>query len=143
MKIIFYGEPTPKQSARFRTFKKAGKTIVQSYHTKAIKDKYNSLKNQAISQVPKEHKLFDGPIGVKVLFVFPPLKSWKKSIKESLALGAKIYKHTKPDLHDNLMKLPIDSLEGIVFTNDSRVAKVESEKIYGNEPRTEIEFYQL
>ena len=143
MKLVFPGEPTPKQSARFRGFMKGKKIAVQSYQTTEVKNKQKTAKLEAISQLPKDHVPYDCPIGVKVLFVFPPLKSWKKQMKDDFKAGYKIYKDTKPDLHDNLMKMVFDAMEKVVFTNDSRVAKVESEKIYGTEPRTEITFYEL
>jgi Holliday junction resolvase RusA-like endonuclease len=143
MKLVFFGTPTPKQSARFRGFMKGKKIAVQSYQTTEVKNKQKAKKVEAMSQIPDDHELYDVAIGVKVLFVFPPLKSWKKDMKDFYAKGGKIYKDTKPDLHDNLMKMVFDAMEKVVFTNDSRVAKVESEKIYGPEPRTEIQFYEL
>ena len=143
MKLVFFGEPTSKQSARFRAFKKGKKTIVSSYQTKAVKDKEKAIKVEAISQIDKNHKLYDSAIGVKVLFVFPPLTSFSKKTMQAIEEGAIVYKETKPDLTDNLMKGLMDALEKVVFTNDSRIAKVESEKIYGTEPRTEVQFYQL
>jgi Holliday junction resolvase RusA-like endonuclease len=85
----------------------------------------------------------DEAIGVKVLFVFPPLKSWSKKKRLELESGAIIYKITKPDLTDNLMKGLFDAMNGISFTDDSRVCKVESEKIYGLIPRTEVELYTI
>lgn len=143
MKLVFFGEPTSKQSARFRGFMKGKKVIVQSYQKKEIKDMEKATKYKALSQLPADHELYDSAIGVKVLFVFTPLKSWTKAKEQQLKDGLKIYKDTKPDLTDNLMKGVFDALEKVVFTNDSRVAKVESEKIYGFEPRTEITFYEL
>ena len=143
MKLVFFGEPTPKQSARFRAFKKGDNTIVSSYQTKSVKDREKSIMLDAKSQISNSHVLYNKAIGVKVLFVFKPLKSWSKKKIKLLESGYTIYKETKPDLPDNLMKGVFDALEGVVFTNDSRVAKVESKKIYGFQPRTEVEFYEL
>lgn len=143
MKLVFHGTPTPKQSARFRGFMKGKKIAVQSYQTNETRKKQKAKELEAMSQIPDDHELYDSAIGVKVLFVFPPLKSWNKSKRLEFESGKKIYKDTKPDLHDNLMKMVFDAMEKVVFTNDSRVAKVESEKIYGQEPRTEVTFYEL
>lgn len=46
--------------------------------------------------------------------------------------------HTKkPDL-DNLVKNPMDCMNGIVYEDDRLVTKIFAEKCYGLEPRTEI-----
>lgn len=144
MKFTILGVPQPKQSARFRIAKgKAGKNFVASYQTKEVKETERNIKYDIRSQLPFDFVPLDCPIGVKVLFVFPPLKSWSKKQKEALRQGQRIYKGTKPDLTDNLMKGLFDALNGLVFIDDARVVKVESEKIYGEQPRIELELYPL
>ena len=44
---------------------------------------------------------------------------------------------TRPDL-DNLTKLVLDSANGILWVDDGQVARLEVEKRYGPEARTEI-----
>jgi Holliday junction resolvase RusA-like endonuclease len=73
-----------------------------------------------------------------VLFVFPILSSMKKAVRQAIEEGEIVYKPTKPDLQDNLMKILADSMNGIVFVDDSRICKVASQKIYGLIPRTEV-----
>jgi hypothetical protein len=41
------------------------------------------------------------------------------------------------------MKGTMDALNGIVFTDDSIIAKVDSIKIYGTTPKIELEFNPL
>ena len=43
----------------------------------------------------------------------------------------------KPDI-DNVMKIVLDALNGVAYKDDSRVVRVEAQKIYGDIPRLEI-----
>lgn len=142
LKIL--GIPQSKQSARFRIVKgKNGNNFVSSYQKKSVKDTEKNIAFDVKSQLPKGYIPYNEAIGVKVLFVFPPLKSWSKKLMARLEAGEKIYKEAKPDLTDNLMKGLFDAMNGIAFTDDSRICKVESEKIFGFVPRTEVMIYQL
>lgn len=141
MKILIPGIPQPKQSARFRAVKgRNGQTFVQSYQTKAVKDMEANIGYEIRSQLPPDWIPYDGPISVRVIFVFPPLKSFSKGKLERLKGGELMYKSTKPDLTDNLMKGLFDAMNGIVFRDDAQVCEVYSRKIYGMRPYTEIEF---
>ena len=144
LKIL--GTPQSKQSARFRIAKKKGsdKNFVMSYQKKSVKDTEKSIAYSVKSQLPKGFVPFDEPISVEVLFVFPPLKSWSKKQLKELEDGAIIYKETKPDLPDNLMKGLFDAMNKIVYTDDAKVCVVkETKKIFGFVPRTEITFNTL
>lgn len=137
------GIPQAKQSARFRVVGNGKKRFVQSYQPKSVKDMERNIAFDVKSQLPVDFIPFDCPIGVEVLFVFPPLKSWRKSVRDDFLSGKVIYKHTRPDLTDNLMKGLFDAMDGIVFVDDSRICKVSSEKIFGEVPRTEVVIYEL
>lgn len=142
LKIL--GIPQSKQSARFRIVKgKSGNNFVSSYQKKSVKDNERNIAFDVKSQLPLDFVPFSNPVAVKVLFVFPPLSSWSKKKKQALEDGETIYKETKPDLTDNLMKGLFDAMNGIVFTDDSRICKVESQKIYGLVPRTEVTLIEL
>ena len=145
MKLQFtiLGTPQPKQSARFRVQKFGNKSFVKPYQKKEVVDNERNFAFDAKSQLPEDFKPFIGPISVKAIFIFPPLKSFTKSKLNILASGGVIFKDTKPDLQDNLMKGVIDSLEGIVFNNDSQIVEVKSRKIYGTVPRVELVFEEL
>ena len=144
MKLTILGTPLAKQSARFRIAKgSGGKQFVHSYQKKEVKDAERNTAFEVKSQLPLGFTPYQDAIAVKVTFVFPPLKGWSKKKMEELESGVVIYKSTKPDLHDNLQKGLFDAMEGIVFINDSQICKVESEKIYGTTPRTEIEIRKI
>lgn len=144
MKIIIPGTPQPKQSARFRNVKsKTGKKdFIMSYQSKSVTDNAQNIGKIALSQLPVGFKPYDCAIVAKVTFVFPVLKSWNKITKKAFEDGQVMYKTSKPDV-DNLLKSLFDGLNGIAFVDDSRVSRVLSEKIYGKEPRIEIEFLTL
>lgn len=141
LKIL--GIPQPKQSARFKIQKFGNKQFAKAYQPDKVIQNERNIAFDVKSQLPKGFVPFTTALKVKVLFVFPPLKSWTKKTQQEFESGEKIYKISRPDLTDNLMKGTMDAMTGIVYTDDAVVAKVESEKIYGTVPRIEIEFEEL
>jgi len=133
MNLKILGIPFPKQSFRFT------KTGIK-YQPAKVKKAEESIKMQIIQQLPKDFEPFDkGVIIERLLFVFPPLKGFSKKKMKELEEGKKIYKTTRPDLTDNLLKGLMDAMEGIVFVNDSQICEIKNiKKIYGLKPRTEI-----
>lgn len=73
---------------------------------------------------------------VNVVFYLPIPKSVNKKQRAEM-LDGKI-KHTKkPDI-DNLIKSVLDALNGIAYSDDSKIIKVAAEKQYSEKPRTEL-----
>jgi len=76
----------------------------------------------------------DGPVRMRISAYFIHPKSWP-------TWKVKAYKSlphtTKPD-GDNIEKAVKDGLDGIAFTNDSRVFKTFMEKAYDNTPRVDV-----
>jgi Holliday junction resolvase RusA-like endonuclease len=59
-------------------------------------------------------------------------------------MGGIIYKHTRPDLTDNLAKGLFDAMESVVFINDSLIVSLDDvKKYYGIQPRIEIELEEI
>jgi Holliday junction resolvase RusA-like endonuclease len=143
IKLKILGTPQPKQGDRQRIANGSRGQFIQHYKTSKVRNMENDIKVQALAQLPKDFAPFDEPIGIRAKFVFPPLKSFPKYKLERIEGGIRIYKDTKPDLTDNLMKGLCDALEGIVYVNDSRICSVETEKVYGRVPRTEVEVYSI
>ena len=89
------GVPKPKQSARFRAFKMGTKTVMQSYQTKEVKDQEANIGYSVMQQLPPGHIPWDGPIGVRVKFVFPITTSLSKKktqgIIHSLGLNSSAF----------------------------------------------------
>lgn len=142
LNLTILGTPTPKQSARFRIIKGKKGDFVSSYQKKSVKDAAKSIAYQIKEQLPSGFEIIDSPIAMDVLFVFPPLKSWSKKKVSELESGAIIYKDTKPDV-DNTTKNLLDPMEGLVFTNDSKICRIRIQKIFGFEPRTEVTLKEI
>lgn len=143
LKLKILGIPQPKQSVRSRgVLTPSGKVKVKHYQTDKIKQNERNIAFDVKSQLPKGFKPYAGKLAVKrLLYVFPPQKNWTKKKLKQLEEGAVFYRDVKPDLTDNLNKLLFDSLEGVIYTDDARVVKMDGlEKIYGLVPRIEIEF---
>lgn len=144
MKIIIPGIPQAKQSARFRIqkSKKTDKSFVMSYQKRKVVDNASNIGKVALSQLPSGFTPYDCAIAVTARFIFPPLSSWNKATKLLFESGEIIYKTSKPD-GDNLQKAIFDGLNGIVYVDDSRIAQIAVQKIYGKEPMIELDFFKL
>lgn len=89
---------------------------------------YESLIAYAASQAMRGAVPIDGPVGVKVSAVFPVAASWSQKKKDAA------HWHTsKPD-GDNIAKAVGDALNGIVWKDDSQVARMAISKVYGDRP---------
>ncbi len=121
--LTIYGHPVPK--ARARTVRtKSGRTV--SYTPAKTESWEDSIRAQALQYRPEQ--LMDGPLALEATFYLLRPKSKPKRVK---------YPATKPDL-DNLIKSVKDALEGIIYTNDSRIVDEVARKRYGDPPRVEI-----
>ena len=73
-----------------------------------------------------------GPVRLNLIAVYPWPKSWSAKKR-----AANPWKVTKPDA-DNLQKLPMDSLNGIVWVDDAQVCEWTGAKDYGEMPGLHI-----
>ncbi|ABD27443.1 endodeoxyribonuclease RusA [Novosphingobium aromaticivorans DSM 12444] len=89
---------------------------------------YESLIAYAASQAMRGAQPINAPIGIKVQAVFPIPASWTKKRKESA-----VWHTSKPD-GDNILKALGDALNGIVWADDSQVARTSIAKVYGDVP---------
>lgn len=97
--------------------------------------KYLVYSKKIISEIkkiiPHDFTLLDGYIKAKVIYVFEPLKGISKRDKEFLLAGGFIYKNTQPDVTDNINKGLFDALQGVLYTNDSRICDFTASKVFG------------
>lgn len=111
----------PKQGGRGRVASVGGKTYVQQYQPKKVRD--NAA---AITTLCAEHRPFApmrGPVRLSLSFRYP----WRTSEPKKRRNGS-LPKDTKPDL-GNLEKQIVDELERTgFFVNDSQVAEKHSQK---------------
>lgn len=128
--LEFAVEPLAVQSARFF---RAGKKI-RSFQPEKVTDFKSFIRYAAKEQLPDNFSILDGPIALTADFVFTPPKSLSKKELKKIESGEIVYKITRPDLTDNLMKGVADALTGIVWVDDSRICEVKSRKRYGRTP---------
>jgi Holliday junction resolvase RusA-like endonuclease len=109
--VVIPIKPTAKQSVRIGPH--------GSYFPKETKKATKEIRKYVSDRYKGEP--LDGPIMINVTFY---IGERPKSAKK------RMHPHTKPDL-DNYMKLLGDALEGVVWTNDSRIVVSHLRKAYG------------
>ena len=127
IKFTVYGNPVPKGRPRFGRAKHSGKPVTYTPVETEIWESY--VRAQALNVRPE--KLLDGPLALAATFYLMSPKSRPKG---------QAFPDRKPDL-DNLVKAVKDALEGVIYTNDSRIVREVAEKRYGDPPRVEIAIY--
>lgn len=129
MYIIIPG--TPHQSDRMRSFIRKGK--VNLFDPKAREKK--AIRAYLNSQVNDSYKMIEHP-RISFMFHMPIPKSASK--KDLLLMeGGKLKHEKKPDT-DNLVKLYMDCMDGIIFQNDQKVMLGPCVKLYHPIPKTVI-----
>lgn len=147
---------TPK--ARARTFPKTkdgkilfrnGKPVMRSItpeKTKAWEHFVSLISRQAaVKHGLREPIPLGTPIMLGCVFYMTIPTSWSQKKKQEAREG-KIRHTSKPDL-SNLLKAIEDGAENVLWTNDSQIVcygmvdnTVATQKCYGDDPRTEVEF---
>lgn len=126
-KIIIKTPPVPQGRPRFAS---RGKFTVAFDPNK---DKKNWARLQAAQQI--ENPIED-PLKVEITFYMTIPKSTSKKKKKQM-LNYEIAHTKKPDI-DNLLKFILDALNTVAFRDDSQIWSVIAEKVYSEDPRTEI-----
>ena len=72
------------------------------------------------------------PVHLDVIFIFPLPESYSTARKQMLKNSPT---GITSDI-DNLLKLLLDSIQGLCFSNDNLVASINAKKCYGNETKT-------
>lgn len=122
------GRPVGKGRPRFGN----GRT----YTPKTTADAENLVASRA-RQIFAEP--YSSPVGVTIIAIFEPPKSWsKKKRAEHLWRPHE----QKPD-GDNIAKLVLDAMSGIAYDDDKRATTIKIEKIWGEPARTVIRVQPL
>lgn len=137
--FVFRTEPRAIQSVRFCRIGEH----VRTYQPKNNTDWKNYIRLCASEQLPEKWQSLDGPLALEVQFVFSPLRSFPKKTMQAIAAGNRVYKSTKPDLTDNLLKGLCDALTGICWRDDSQICKVNSCKFFGLDPMIRLKVSQI
>lgn len=129
MKIIIKGEPVPQ--ARARLYKRWGKHGVYDPNAKDKEIIREFLKCKA----DLHSQQFNYP-SISFLFHMPIPKNLSKRVMSIYESG--LLKHTKKPDVDNLVKLYLDCLDGIIIHKDQKVSLGSCVKVYHPEPKTII-----
>lgn len=134
------GNPVAKGRPRFMArpyINKYGKpkAFTQVYTPKETATAEKDFKSQALRYKPNELITSDIWLTVRIYRETPKSLSNKKALQ---AESGTLRPTTKPDA-DNYLKLVCDSLNEIMWKDDSQVIEAHVSKRYSSNPRTEVE----
>ena len=130
LEFNFPVEPVAVQSARFFRFGKG----VRSYQPEKVTNFKQLLRIYALQQLPENFEIFNEPLKLEAELVFLPPKSMRKRDLHKIQDGGIVYKPSRPDLTDNLLKGCCDALTKTVWRDDALICEVHSIKRYGTKP---------
>ena len=126
-----YGHPVAKGRPRFST---RGKFPV-AYTPEKTKTYEAEVGMMAKAAMGVSEPL-EGALEAFIYVTFPVPASYSK--KRTEACLSDTEKHTKkPDL-DNVVKICLDGMNGIVFKDDSQITSIHSTKVYGEVAKVEV-----
>lgn len=136
MKISFeiLGKPMGKQRPRMSTY--TGRAYTP---TKTVN--YENLVKYIFINEFKGFKPFEGAVRAKIIAIFEPAKSYSKK-KTAMLLSSKYNFTHKPDT-DNIIKIVLDSLNGLAFKDDAQITRLEVEKSYGGQAKVIVELEEI
>lgn len=139
IEIVILGEPMPKQSVKQHWVQSTEKFVF--YVPTKLANRKKVMQAVIRSQLGAGFKPIEVPVSItKMHFIFSPPKNFSKKTLKKIADGEIIYKFTRPDLPDNLKKLVLDCLSGLVFKDDGLIVSEDNvKKYYGLQPQTIIE----
>lgn len=131
MEVVFEvpGEPRGKGRPRFS---KTGHTYTDS-ETRAYESKIVAYYRKQLGAFRWPDSAF---ISVEITAYYPIPKSATKAATAAMRAGQTLPSR-KPDI-DNVMKVVLDALNGVAYKDDSRVVRVEAQKVYSDMPRLKI-----
>lgn len=109
------------------------------YTPKQTQDEEHTVASLAYSQVGQP--LLETALRVVVHVTVRPPKSWSQK-KQQAAYDGIVYPTTKPD-PDNILKLYLDALNGIVWLDDKQIVDLSITKRYGPVPRVTMSVESL
>lgn len=90
-----------------------------------------------LSKFQYKGELIEGPIEVECRFYFAPPKSYTKTKLKQISSKQMLYTK-KPDV-DNLFKGVTDSLNGVIYKDDSQIVKATMYKEYSDKDSIVVE----
>lgn len=121
-----------------RPVPKARPRLARNGHTYTPKNTVDAEK--AISLIAKSviSKPLSGPLSLYIEFFYAVPKSWSKVRREAIPSP----RTERPDL-DNIVKLVLDSLNGIAYLDDAQIVHLSCSKYYGSSDRIHVSIFPL
>tara|TARA_R110002126_G_scaffold175224_5_gene323878 strand:+ start:335 stop:727 length:393 start_codon:yes stop_codon:yes gene_type:complete len=126
IEIVIPGVPIAKKRPRFAN---RGKFV-----TVYDPDKKEQESIKILIKSLWKGKPLEKDVSIEIIFYMPIPKSWSKKKQQQLLENPHL---VKPDV-DNLLKLSLDCMNGIVYLDDRQIWNIKSTKIYSDNPRTVI-----
>ncbi len=126
--ITLAGVPVGKGRPRFS--RKSGHAYTPE-KTRTYEDNLAYIAQAAMHGKP----LFEGPLRVDVLAIFPVPASWSAK-KRKMAIDSQWQPTCKPDV-DNLLKV-LDAFNGVVWHDDKQIVSATISKWYGEKPTYQV-----
>ena len=137
MRLFFTVPGTPRGKQRHRTARVGDK--VRSYTPKQTRE-YEAYVGWCYKAAFPEVRPTAGAVRL-VLTIYQAIpKSWKTADKQEALAGLKPCM-VKPDA-SNVLKAVEDGLNRIAYWDDKQIVSVSASKLYGVEPRVEIEVWR-
>lgn len=133
MTFILHGNPKPKQSARHGVVNGQ----IRSWQPRQVTQETENIRYSLIQQLPEGFIPFDNGIEIEIQFFFEVPKGISNKFRKVSNTGAAMFKTTKPDL-DNLQKLVLDAMQGVIFKNDALIYSLSSTKSFSETPGIRI-----
>ena len=129
--FTIYGHPVAKGRPRFSTRGKFPVAFTPE-KTKTYETEVGMMAKAAMGA----SEVLEGALEAFIYVTFPVPASYSKKRTEACLNDSE--KHTKrPDL-DNLIKICLDGMNGIVFKDDSQITSIHSTKVYGEVAKVEV-----
>lgn len=94
-----------------------------------------------LAKIQYKGELIDTPIEVECRFYFSPPKSYTKTKLKQISSKQMLYTK-KPDV-DNLFKGVTDSLNGVIYKDDSQIVKATMYKEYSDQDSIVVEINEV
>lgn len=129
-----YGEPKGKERPRFR------KNSNHPYTPNKTMNYERAIKKAFMEKYSKGFPA-DIYIGAEIKCYYPIPKSTTKK-KRALIEQEIVRPLVKPDV-DNVLKITLDALNGVAYSDDKQIVNAKISKWYGDVPRIEVRLYEV
>ena len=141
VRVELPGPPRGKGRPRFRIVTPRFKPQFVQVYTPPETVEYERALAWKAKAAMRGREPFEGPLAVRMFAMMPIAPSWPQREKDAAVAGIKI-PQGKPDI-DNIAKAGLDALNGIVWRDDTQIARALIVKEYGESPGVIIEVFAL